>query len=144
MASLTRVSGTNQPVFATDVRNGSITGTANVAAQGPVNFAGPGLDFFSFVANASLATSANVNGYLNSIFQNIQSGVDQVGGGGTIAMYQVTPTAPTILNIAIYPLGAYTTTTLLAAANATPASGGQNIQLNSCAGNAVFTTTPLA
>jgi len=57
-------------------------------------------------------------------------------------MYQVSPAAPTVLNLAIYPTDAYTATTLLAAANtsATVASGGQNIQLNSAAGNAVFTT----
>jgi hypothetical protein len=62
---------------------------------------------------------------------------------GTVAMYQVSPAAPTILNLAIYPTDAYTAATLLAQANtsATVASGGQNIQLNSAAGNAVFTTS---
>ena len=148
MAIFTKTNGTTQPVFAFDVANGSIAGTANIAAQGTVNLAGPGLDFFSLVANASLATSANVNGYINNVIQAVQSGggIASGGAGGTIAMYQVSPAAPTILNIAIYPRGAYTTTTLLACANATTvtATGGQNIQVNSVAGNAVFTTTPLA
>jgi hypothetical protein len=148
MAVFTKTNGTTQPVFAMDVANGSIAGTANIAAQGPVNIQGPGLDFFSLVANASLATSGNVNGYINNIMQAVQSGggISGGGAGGTVAMYQVSPASPTILNIALYPRGAYTTTQLLAAANATvvTASGGQNIQINSCAGNAVFTTTPLA
>jgi uncharacterized membrane protein YjfL (UPF0719 family) len=117
-----------------DTANGNIAGTANIAATGSVNFQGPKLDFFSFVANASLATSGNVNGYINNLMQAIQT-------KSTVAMYQVSPAAPTILNLAIYPTGAYTTTTLLATANtsATVASGGQNIQLTSCSGNAVFT-----
>lgn len=124
-----------QPVFHMDTGNGNIGGTANIAATGSVNFQGPKLDFFSVVANASLISSANVNGYINNIVQAIQQ-------KGTVAMYQVSPAAPTVLNLAIYPTDAYTATTLLAAANtsATVASGGQNIQLNSAAGNAVFTT----
>ena len=125
-----------QPVFNMDTANGNIQGTANIAATGSVNFQGPKLDFFSLVANASLATSGNVNGYINNILQAIQT-------KGTVAMYQVSPASPTILNLAIYPTGAYTNVTLLATANtsATVSSGGQDIQLNSCAGNAVFVTS---
>ena len=136
MAVFTQTNGTTQPVFNMDTANGNIAGTANIAATGSVNFQGPKLDFFSFSANASLVTSANVNGYINNLMQAIQT-------KATVAMYQVSPAAPTVLNLAVYPTGAYTTTTLLATANttATVASGGQNIQLNTCAGNAVFTTS---
>jgi hypothetical protein len=136
MASFTKTNGTTQPVFNMDTANGNIQGTANIAATGSVNFQGPKLDFFSLVANAALTTSANVNGYINNLMQAIQT-------KATVAMYQVSPAAPTVLNLAVYPTGAYTTTTLLATANtsATVASGGQNIQLNTCAGNAVFTTS---
>jgi len=136
MAVFTKTNGTMQPVFHMDTGNSNIGGTANIAATGSVNFQGPKLDFFSVVANASLISSANVNGYINNIVQAIQQ-------KGTVAMYQVSPAAPTVLNLAIYPTDAYTATTLLAAANtaATVASGGQNIQLNSAAGNAVFTTS---
>jgi len=89
------------------------------------------------VANGSLTTSGDVNGYINNLLQAIQQ-------KGTVAIYQVSPAAPTVLNLAIYPTDAYTATTLLAQANtsATVASGGQNLQLNSAAGNAVFTTSP--
>jgi hypothetical protein len=134
MAGFTKVNGTMQPVFHMDTANGNIQGTANIAATGSVNFQGPKLDFFSLVANASLVTSGNVNGYINNIMQAIQT-------KATVAMYQVSPAAPTILNLALYPTDAYTAATLLATANTgTPATGGQNIQLTSAAGNAVFTS----
>ena len=136
MATFTKTNGTMQPVFVMDTGNTAQLGTANIAAMGSVNFQGPKLDFFSVVANASLVSSANVNGYINNIVQAIQT-------KGTVAMYQVSPASPTILNLAIYPTGAYTAATLLTTANtsATVASGGQDIQLNSAAGNAVFTTS---
>lgn len=136
MAGFTKTNGTMQPVFNMDTANGNIQGTANIANTGSVNFQGPKLDFFSLVANASLATSGNVNGYINNIIQAVQT-------KATVAMYQVSPAAPTILNLAIYPTGAYSNVTLLATANtsATVSSGGQDIQLNSCAGNAVFVTS---
>ena len=136
MAGFTKTNGTTQPVFHMDTGNGNIGGTANIAATGSVNFQGPKLDFFSVVANGSLTTSGNVNGYINNVIQAIQQ-------KATVAMYQVSPGANTILNLAVYPTGAYDATTLLAVANtsATVASGGQNLQLNSAAGNAVFTTS---
>jgi len=135
MAGFTKVNGTMQPVFHMDTANGNIQGTANIANTGSVNFQGPKLDFFSLVANASLATSGNVNGYINNIMQAVQT-------KATVAMYQVSPAAPTVLNLALYPTGAYSNVTLLATANAgTVSTGGQDIQLNSCAGNAVFVTS---
>ena len=136
MAVFTKTNGTTQPVFNMDTANGNIQGTANIAATGSVNFQGPKLDFFSVVANGSLTTSGNVNGYINNLLQAIQT-------KGTVAMYQVSPAAPTVLNLAIYPTGAYSNVTLLATANtsATVASGGQNLELTSCAGNAVFVTS---
>jgi hypothetical protein len=144
MASFTKVNGTTQPVFAMDVANGSISGTANIAAQGSVNLAGPGLDFFSLVANASIATGGNVNGYINNTIQAIQSGAGITGGsaGGTIALYQVSPTGSLILNFAIYPKGAYANTAqVLAAAVTANATGGlTTVGWASCASNAVFTT----
>jgi len=136
MAGFTKTNGTTQPVFHMDTANGNIAGTANIAATGSVNFQGPKLDFFSLVANGSLTTSANVNGYINNLIQAIQT-------KATVAMYQVSPAAPTVLNLALYPTDAYTAATLLATANtsATVASGGQNLQLNSAAGNAVFVSS---
>ncbi len=136
MSGFTKTNGTTQPVFHMDTANGNIAGTANIAATGSVNFQGPKLDFFSVVANGALTSSANVNGYINNLLQAIQT-------KATVAMYQVSPADPTVLNLAVYPTGAYTNVTLLATANtsATVASGGQNLELSSCAGNAVFVTS---
>jgi hypothetical protein len=140
MAQITKVNGTTQPVFAIDVQNGTIANTANIAAQGAVQVAGPKLDFFSLTANSSLGASgaANATGYINNVLQSIQQ-------NGTVAFYQVTPSAPTVLNIAIYPTGAYTTATLVAAAQTANATGGLNIGIPTAnvAGAATFTTTPL-
>ena len=143
MAQFTKTNGTTQPVFALDVANGSISGTANVAAQGPVQMQGPKLDFFSLTANAALTNAGNVNGYLNNVLQAIQSGagIANGGAGGTIAMYQAGATAGTI-NLAIYPTGAYTTATLVAAAQTANATGGLNIGIptTNVSSTASFTT----
>ena len=139
MATFTKTNGSTQPVFAIDVQNGSVAQTANIAAQGPVQMAGPKLEFFSLVANSALSASgvANVNGFLNNALTAVQQ-------TPTVAMYQVSPAAPTILNLAVYPAGAANTTTLLAAAQGANATGGLNIGFTSCAGNAVFTSSPLS
>jgi hypothetical protein len=133
MAQFTKTNGTTQPVFALDVANGSIAGTANVALQGPVQVAGPKLDFFSFTANAALTNAGNVNGYLNNVLQAIQQ-------NGTIAMYQAGAVAG-VINLAIYPTGAYTTSTIVTAAQTANATGGLNIGIPTAnvAANATFT-----
>ena len=114
MAGFTKTNGTTQPVFHMDTGNGNIGGTANIAATGSVNFQGPKLDFFSVVANGSLTTSGNVNGYINNIIQAIQQ-------TATVAMYQVDGVT---LSFATYPTGAFanattntSAATFLAAAN---------------------------
>jgi len=136
MATFTKTNGSTQPVFAIDVQNGSIAQTANIAAQGPVQMAGPKLEFFSLTANSSLGASgaANATGYINNVLQSVQ----QVA---TVAMYQVTPTAPAVLNIALFPVGAYTTATLVAAAQVANATGGLNIGIPTAnvAASATFT-----
>jgi len=133
MAQFTKVNGTTQPVFALDVANGSIAGTANVAAQGPVMLSGPQLQFFTLTANAALTNAGNVNGYLNNVLQAVQQ-------TGTVAFYQAGAAAGTI-NLAIYPAGAYTTATLVTAAQTANATGGLNIGIPTAnvAASATFT-----
>ena len=133
MAQFTKTNGTTQPVFALDVANGSIAGTANVAAQGPVMLSGPQLQFFSLTANAALTNAGNVNGYLNNVLQAVQQ-------TSTIAFYQAGATAGQI-NLAIYPSGAFTTATLVAAAQTANATGGLNIGIPTAnvAASATFT-----
>ena len=133
MAQFTKTNGTTQPVFALDVANGSISGTANVAAQGPVQVAGPKLDFFSLTANAALTNAGNVNGYLNNVLTAIQQ-------NGTIAMYQAGAVAG-VINLAIYPAGAYTAATLVTAAQTANMTGGLGIGIPTAnvAASATFT-----
>jgi hypothetical protein len=114
MAILTRVNGDAQPVFALDVQNGPLAASGNIAANGPVQPAGPKLDFFSVIANATMASAGGVNGYVSNVLQAIQQ-------TSTVAMYQVNA-AGTTLSVAVFPTGAFTTTTFVAAvqtANAT-------------------------
>ena len=96
MAYITKVSGGSQPVFATDVLNGSIAQTANVAQQGPFNPAGPKLDFYTFTANAAIGAQGGVNGFVSNVIQALQQ-------TSTVAIAQVT--TGTTLAVAIYPTG---------------------------------------
>jgi hypothetical protein len=138
MAIFTKTNGSTQPVFNLDVRNGSVAQGANIAAQGPVQPQGPKLDFFSIIANASLVAQGGVNGYVGNVLQAIQNGTTDAGAGGTVAMYQVAADGVT-LNIAIYPTGAYTTATLVAAAQvANTATIG--VPTANVAASATFTT----
>ena len=129
MAYITKVSGGSQPVFATDVLNGPIAQTANIAAQGPFNPAGPKLDFFSVTANASLATQGGVNGYVANVIQAVQ----QIA---TVAIAQVGPN-PAVINFAVYPTGAYTAATFVAQAQTANAAIG--IPTANVATSATFT-----
>jgi len=107
MAYITPVSGGSQPVFATDVLNGPVAQGANIAAQGPVNFAGPKYDFFTVTANASVASQGGVNQYVANVIQAVQQ-------TATVAIFQVASNA-TSLSFAVYPVGAYTSATFVAA-----------------------------
>jgi len=107
MAFITPVSGGSQPVFATDVLNGPVAQGANIAAQGPVNFAGPKYDFFTVTATASVAAQGGVNQYVANVIQAVQQ-------TATVAIFQVASNA-TSLSFAVYPAGAYTTATFVAA-----------------------------
>ena len=131
MAYITKVSGGSQPVFATDVLNGNIAQTANIAAQGPFNPAGPKLDFFSVTANASLATQGGVNGYVANVLQAIQQ-------TATVAIAQVGPN-PAVLNVAVYPTGAFANTATFVAAVQT-ANAAMGVPTANVSNAATFTT----
>ena len=133
MAVFNPFNGDAQPVFALDIQNGSQTGNIGATAA-TVQPQGPKLDFFSLVANASIASSGNVNGYLNNVLQAIQQTT-------TVAMYQVSDDAVTI-NLAVYPAGAANTATIVAAAQTANATGGLNVGIPTAnvAASATFTT----
>jgi len=139
MAIFAKTNGSTQPVFALDVRDGSIAQTADLSLQGPVQPQGPKLDFFSLTANANIALQGGVNGYVGNVLQAIQNGGPVDGAGGTVAMYELASNGTT-LNIAIYPTGAYTTATLVAAAQ-TANTASIGIPTANVPGTATFTNT---
>lgn len=113
MAIFTKTSGTVQPVMAVDTANGAIAGATSLAGL-PVNAAGPKLDFFTLTANSSLNALGTVNGYVGNVLAAIQQ-------TSTIAMYQVDGQQ---LSIGVFPTGAFTTATLVAAAQTANAAVG--------------------
>jgi hypothetical protein len=131
MAYITKVSGGSQPVFATDVLNGPVAQTANIAAQGPFNPAGPKLDFFSVTANASLATQGGVNGYVANVIQAVQ----QIA---TVAIAQVGPN-PAVINFAVYPTGAYANAALFVAQVQTANTTSIGVPTSNVASSSTFT-----
>jgi hypothetical protein len=107
MASLTKVSGGSQPVFATDTLNGpQLAATAAYTPAGvPTNFMGPKLDFFGCDLGADPSTEADVNGMLVTLLQTIQQ-------TATVGIYQVAATGnATNFSVATYPTGAFNTAT---------------------------------
>ena len=136
MAYITVVSGGAQPVFATDVLDGTPSQSGNLANAAVTNFQGPKLDFFSLVANTALTgTVGNASGYISNVLQAVQQ-------TSTVAMYQVGGAGYQCLNLALYPTGAYTTANLVAAAQQANASGGLNIGIPTANvyANATFVT----
>lgn len=131
MAYITPVSGGSQPVFATDVLNGPVAQTANIAAQGPVQVAGPKLDFFSVTANASVANEGGVNEYVANVLQAIQQ-------TATVAMYQVGPN-PAVINVAVYPTGAFANASVFVAAVQTANTASIGVPTANVASSATFT-----
>jgi hypothetical protein len=132
MAYITKVSGGSQPVFATDVLNGPVAQSANIAAQGPVNFAGPKLDFFSVVANASVASQGGVNQYVANVIQAVQQ-------TATVAIFQVSADAVT-MNFAVYPTGAFANTSVFVAAVQTANVTAIGVPTGNVSSTASFTT----
>jgi hypothetical protein len=139
MATFAKTNGSTQPVFNLDVRNGSPAQTAALNVAGPVQPQGPKLDFFSLVANANIALQGGVNGYVGNVLSAIQNGTGETGGQGgcTVAMYQLAADGVT-LSLAVYPTGAYTTATLVAAAQV--ANGSIGIPTANVSTTASFTT----
>jgi hypothetical protein len=127
MAYITKVSGGSQPVFNLDVLNGNVPQTANIAQQGPFNPAGPKLDFYTFTANASIASQGGVNQFVSNVLQALQQTT-------TVAIAQVT--TGTTLAVATYPTGAFANVALALAAAQT-ANGA--IGISSATGSAEFT-----
>ena len=105
MAYYSPVNGDAQPVFNIDVLNGPVAPGTSTAAT-PVNFTGPKLDFFQITCANTNATLQGTNGYVANVIRAVQQ-------TSTVAMYQVDGAQ---ISIAVFPTGAFTNATILAAA----------------------------
>jgi hypothetical protein len=112
MAFLTPVNGDSQPVFAIDTLNGPIAPGTSTSGS-PVNLAGPKLDFFQITCANTNATLQGTNGYVGNVIRAIQQ-------TSTVAMYQVDGVQ---ISVAVFPTGAFTAATILAAAQTANIAG---------------------
>ena len=110
MAQFTRVNGDLKPVLWLDAPDYTNSGVNAVTSAATVQPQGPKLDFFTFEAAGAL-TAAEVT-------QAIQV-LEQLA---TVHIYEYTDDASDTLAVALYPTGAWTTTSITAAMTA--AGGG--------------------
>ncbi len=106
MAEFTRVSGDLKPVLNYDASEYTNTGANAVTSAATVQPQGPKLEFFTATANGAVSTTQLV------------SAINTIGQLATIHMYEYTDTTNDTLAVAIYPVGAWTTTSLAAALEA--------------------------
>lgn len=122
MAEFTRVSGDFLPVLNVDADSYSNAGVNVSASALTVQPWGPKLDFFT-ITLATVQTNATV------ALQTVNA-IQQLA---TIAIYEFTDAGTDTLAVAVYPTGAWTTSTLTTAVDA--ATGGSS----SIAASATFT-----
>jgi hypothetical protein len=108
MSGFTRTHGDSQPVFAMDTLNGPIASTTS--ANGTVtNLMGPGMDFFGLDLGGAPTAQLGVGGAISAVNQAIEQ-------LATVMIYQVQASATAVnMSVAVYPLGAWNTTTIAAA-----------------------------
>ena len=100
MAQFTRTHGDYQPVMNFDAPDYTVGAVNAVTSGATVQPQGPKLDFFTITFTGALTTTQ-----LNTAVQTIQQ-------LATIYMYEYTDTTDDTLAVAVYPTGAWTTTTL--------------------------------
>jgi hypothetical protein len=101
MAQFTRVNGDLDPVLWLDAPEYSNPGSTSAVTSGvTVQPQGPKLEFFTITGNgAQIATN------INAVFQTVQQ-------LATVYLYEYTNATDDTLAIAVYPVEAWTTTTL--------------------------------
>ena len=109
MAYSTRTHGDSQPVFALDIQNGAQTGT--IAAAATVQIQGPKLDFFKIMVKDGSATAVDLRAQLGTLAA-VESIVKATQQLATIMLYQVEGDTSGQVSVAVYPTGAWTTSTL--------------------------------
>ena len=101
MAQFTRVNGDFQPVLHLDSPEYTNAGsTSAVVSAATVQPQGPKLDFFTVTGNGSQLADN-----INAFFQTVQQ-------LATVYIYEYTNATDDTIAVAVYPTGAWTTTTL--------------------------------
>jgi len=127
MATFNPFNGSAQPVFNTDVHNGTQTGAITAAALVQVD--GPNLDFFGLVventSNAAQDLRSELGLYADNSFDPgiVVQILQEIQTKGVVAKYQVEGTSAGAMSIAVYPQEVWTAATLQAAIRALGASG---------------------
>lgn len=106
MAQFTRTNGDLLPVINYDSFSYTNSGANAVSSANTVQPQGPKLDFFTCTANGAL-TTAQVN-----------TGILTIQQLATVYIYEYTDASNDSLAIAVYPVGAWTTTSLAVALEA--------------------------
>ena len=100
MAQFTKVNGDFLPVLHLDSPSYTNSGLNAVATAQTVQPQGPKLDFFTITGNGS-----QVADNINAVFQTVQQ-------LATVYIYEYTNATDDTLAVAVYPVAAWTTTTL--------------------------------
>jgi hypothetical protein len=101
MAQFTRTNGDYLPVINYDSPAYTNSGVNAVTSAATVQPQGPKLDFFTITKDTGAFTTANIN----TIVQTVQQ-------LATIYIYEYTDASDDTFAMAIYPVGAWTTTTM--------------------------------
>ena len=114
MAQFTRVNGDSKPVFHLDTNSYTNTGVNAVTSAATVQPQGPKLDFFTATANGALTTT------------QVAAAIQTIQQLATIYIYEYTDASNDTLAFAVYPVGAWTTASLVTALEADPGPAWAN------------------
>ena len=114
MAQFTKTNGDFKPVINFDSPAYTNTGANTVTSGSSVQPQGPKLDFFTVTAASSGALSGTQVSLIIQATQQL----------ATVYLYEFTTAGPDTLAMAVYPVGAWTTSTLNAAVIAGLSAGG--------------------
>ena len=116
MADVTRVNGNAKA-------HGSAAGA--ISADELVILNGPDMDFFKIIVTNGSAEVVDIRNELDAA-ESVVAIMQAIGVKATVEMYQVEGDTTGQISVAVYPAGAWTTTTLQAALRALGTSVGGN------------------
>lgn len=127
MAEITRTHGT---AFGAVSHDRGLSGSGALGADEPVIANGPVLDFFKVIIKD---VSGNVEDLRNELdaAEGVVAIFREITKKATIEMYQIEGDTTGQISLALYPSGAYTTTTLQTAIRTLTAAGSNNLDCSS-------------